>query len=242
MMSKRLMVSVAAIALIAGAGFANAQGTGGAGRESGSGASMHGGSSAGSATPGTSGTGGGAMQRDNAGPSGAGSDMKSEQSEQRSSTDTRGQRAGDEMKGQKSKSSENETKGTKEGRDRADSRNNMHPENREGMSNNNNPTAENREGRSNVTTGQAGAGAKLSADQRTKITTVIRNEHVTPVTNVNFAVSVGTRVPRDVQFRPLPAEVVTIYPEWRGYNFILVHEQIVVVDPGTYEIVAVLDA
>ena len=92
------------------------------------------------------------------------------------------------------------------------------------------------------TTGQAGAGAKLSTEQRTKITTVFRSEHVAPVNNVNFSISVGTRVPREgVSFRPLPAEVVTIYPEWRGYEFILVRNQILVVDPATYEIVAILD-
>ena len=92
------------------------------------------------------------------------------------------------------------------------------------------------------TTGQAGAGAKLSVDQRTKITTVIRNQRVAPVTNVNFSISVGTRVPRNVSFHPLPVEVVTIYPEWRGYEFILVRDQIVVIDPQTFEIVAILEA
>jgi hypothetical protein len=35
---------------------------------------------------------------------------------------------------------------------------------------------------------------------------------------------------------------VTVYPEWRGYEFVLVNNQIVVVDPRTYEIVAILDA
>ncbi len=92
------------------------------------------------------------------------------------------------------------------------------------------------------TVGQAGAGAKLSSEQRTKITTVIKGQNVRPVTNVNFSISVGTRVPRDVSFHPLPAEVVTIYPGWRGYNFILVGDQIVVIDPGSFEIVAVIDA
>ena len=79
--------------------------------------------------------------------------------------------------------------------------------------------------------GQAGAGAKLSTEQRTKITTVIKGQHVRPVTNVNFSISVGTRVPRDVSFHPLPAEIVTVYPEWRGYEFILVRDQIVVSIP-----------
>ena len=59
------------------------------------------------------------------------------------------------------------------------------------------------------TVGQAGAGAKLSSEQRTRITTVIRDQHVAPVNSVNFSISVGTRVPRDVSFHPLPAEIVT---------------------------------
>jgi hypothetical protein len=92
-----------------------------------------------------------------------------------------------------------------------------------------------------TTTGQAGAGAKLSTEQRTKITTVIKSQHVQPVTNVNFSISVGARVPRNVGFHPLPAEIVTIYPEWRGYEFFLVNNQIIVVNPRTLEIVDVID-
>jgi hypothetical protein len=106
--------------------------------------------------------------------------------------------------------------------------------------------AEGREGqsdRSQTTTGQAGAGAKLSTDQRTRITTIIRNEHAAPINSVNFSIAIGTRVPREgVTLRPLPAEVVTVYPEWRGYEFVLVRDQILVIDPATLEIVAVLEA
>ena len=62
------------------------------------------------------------------------------------------------------------------------------------------------------------------------------------MTNINFSISVGTRVPRTVSFHPLPAEVITIYPAWRGYEFFLVGDEIVVVNPSTLEIVAVLEA
>jgi hypothetical protein len=92
-----------------------------------------------------------------------------------------------------------------------------------------------------TTTGQAGAGAKLSTEQRTKITTVIKSQNVRPATNVNFSISVGTHVPRNVGFHPLPTEIITIYPEWRGYEFFLVGNQIVVVNPRTLEIVDVID-
>jgi len=262
-MRNRFLVSAAALALIAGTGFANAQGTG-MNRESGGAAAQSAPSTGTSATtPG----------RDATEPTKPSSGMKATQSEQKPPAGaTKSQRADEPVQGQKSKSmsSETETKGGKdmkaegrEGRDnlKAEGRDrDQNAQNREGRDRDQN--AQNREGRdkdqnaqtrdrngnmnaetkSQTTTGQAGASAKLSTEQRTKITTVIRNEHVAPVTNVNFSIAVGTRVPREgVSFRPLPAEVVTIYPEWRGYEFILVRNQILVVDPSTYEIVAILD-
>jgi hypothetical protein len=97
--------------------------------------------------------------------------------------------------------------------------------------------------KSRTTTGQGAAAgsAKLSTEQRTKITTIIREHKVEP-TRLNVAVRVGTRIPESVRFHPLPVEVINVYPQWRGYNYILVGEQIVVIDPGTHEIVAILEA
>jgi hypothetical protein len=89
--------------------------------------------------------------------------------------------------------------------------------------------------------GAAGAPANLSTEQRTTIRTVIKRQNVQPVTNVNFALSIGTRVPRTVHFYPVFVELVQIYPSWRGYEFFLVGDQIIVVNPRTLEIVAVLD-
>jgi hypothetical protein len=95
----------------------------------------------------------------------------------------------------------------------------------------------------NATTGQGAAAgsAKLSTQQRTKISAVIRQHHVAP-THLNVSVRVGTRVPESVHFYPLPEQVYVIYPEWRGYDYILVGDEIVVIDPATHEIVAVLEA
>jgi hypothetical protein len=89
--------------------------------------------------------------------------------------------------------------------------------------------------------GAAGTAANLSTEQRTTIRTVIKQQNVQPMTNVNFAITIGTRVPRSVHFYPLPVELVQIYPSWRGYDFFLVGDQIIVVNPRTLEIVAVLD-
>jgi hypothetical protein len=250
-MSNRFLMSVAAAALIAGTGFANAQGTG-MGREAPGAAAQPSAPSADRGAPAAA-----TPNRDSATESkgaaeskGGDHGMKSTQSETPKAGNA--QRAQDDMKqpgmkGEKSAQDNNmkgeRSKGMSSENDNAKGGKDMKAEGREGRNGNMNAETKGAEGKSSTTTGQAGAGAKLSSEQRTKITTVIKSQRVAPVTNVNFSISVGTRVPRSgVSFHPLPAEVVTVYPEWRGYEFILVRDQIVVIDPQTLEIVAVIDA
>jgi Protein of unknown function (DUF1236) len=242
-MINRLMISVAAAALIAGTGFANAQGTG-MSRDTPSAAPAQQG-----APSSDRGTSAGQMNHDAAEPATKQSDEKSP------AAGNNKQRADEKtMPGQKSKSmsSENDNN-AKTGKDvggkdtggkdmKAEGGQDRNGMKAEGSEDRNGKNADSKGGAEGKTVGQAGAGAKLSGDQRTKITTVIRGQHVQPVTNVNFSISVGTRVPRDVSFHPLPAEIVTIYPDWRGYEFVLVKDQILVIDPQSFEIVAVLDA
>jgi len=96
------------------------------------------------------------------------------------------------------------------------------------------------------TTGQGAAAgqAKLTTEQRTKITSVIRSQKVERVepSQLNVSINVGTRIPSSVRVHRLPQEVVTVYPEWRGYDYILVSEQIVIIDPRSHEIVFIIDA
>jgi hypothetical protein len=93
-----------------------------------------------------------------------------------------------------------------------------------------------------ATTGQGAAGsAKLTTEQRTKISSVIREQKVEQV-NLNVSVTVGTRIPASVHVHSLPQQVIVIYPEWRGYDYVLVGEQIVIINPRTHEIVAIIEA
>jgi hypothetical protein len=100
------------------------------------------------------------------------------------------------------------------------------------------------EQRSTTGQGSAAGAAKLSTEQRTKITAVFKQQKVERVepSKLNISINVGTRVPDRVHFYPIPQEVVVIYPEWRGFDYIMVGEQIVVIDPHSHEIVAVLEA
>jgi hypothetical protein len=58
---------------------------------------------------------------------------------------------------------------------------------------------------------------------------------------VNFNVSVGTVVPRTVRFVAVPDTIVRIQPRWRGYRYFIVDEEIIIVEPRTLKIVAVLN-
>jgi hypothetical protein len=111
----------------------------------------------------------------------------------------------------------------------------------EGKSGSQQSTTSEKGNRSTSGQGAAGTHAKLTSQQRTKITTIIKNKHVRP-THVNFSVRVGARVPTSVHFYTLPTEVVEVYPEWRGYDYILVSDQILIISPRTHEIVAILPA
>jgi hypothetical protein len=96
-----------------------------------------------------------------------------------------------------------------------------------------------------ATTGQGAAGAAhLSHEQRTRITTIFHRhrDHRIDAARLNISIRVGARVPSSVHFYPLPVEVVEIYPEWRGYDYVYVGDEILILDPGTHEIVAILEA
>ena len=89
--------------------------------------------------------------------------------------------------------------------------------------------------------GASGKAANLNTEQKTKIReTVIRSSNAPRVTNVNFSVSVGTVVPTSVHFVTLPPVLVEIFPEWREYDYIIVDERIVILEPRTRKIVTIL--
>ncbi|HZP69184.1 MAG TPA: DUF1236 domain-containing protein [Pseudolabrys sp.] len=90
------------------------------------------------------------------------------------------------------------------------------------------------------TTGQGAASApRLSAEQRSKIVGIFREHKVTPA-KLDRPVHPGLQIPQDIRFYPLPPDVVEICPQWRDHNFIQVANEILIIDPGTREIVEII--
>jgi uncharacterized protein DUF1236 len=106
------------------------------------------------------------------------------------------------------------------------------------------PTAETKPSTSDSkTVGNAATAATAAppAEKRTQISSAIKQEKVEEVTNVNFNISIGTAVPAGVRYHPMPSRIVEIYPEWRGYDFILVRGRYIVLRPHTHEIVYIIE-
>jgi hypothetical protein len=107
-----------------------------------------------------------------------------------------------------------------------------------------NPTAETKPSTSDSkTTGKAATSAPAAppAEKQTQIVSAIKQEKVEEATNVNFNISIGTAVPSSVRYYPLPARIVEIYPEWRGYDFIRVRGKYIIIRPQTHEIVYIIE-
>jgi hypothetical protein len=93
------------------------------------------------------------------------------------------------------------------------------------------------------TSGDKAKRVDLTGDKRTKVQTAFRDAgDVKQRTNVDIDITVGRRLPRDWDFVPVPSAVIAIVPEYSGYYFAYIEDEYVIVEPDTYEVVAVLPA
>lgn len=103
------------------------------------------------------------------------------------------------------------------------------------------PPANNQAAARNGNQNNVRVSASLQTEQRTRLNSAVASINVKPESRVNFSVSVGTAVPRNVSLRPLPTSVVTVIPQYRGYSFFAVRDEIVIVEPRTQKIVDIVD-
>jgi hypothetical protein len=75
----------------------------------------------------------------------------------------------------------------------------------------------------------------LSLEQKTKISQMI-SQRTAPLASGNFSIAVDAVVPADVQVQSLPPEAERLAPQVRGYGYVVVEEQIALVDQRTRKV------
>jgi len=85
------------------------------------------------------------------------------------------------------------------------------------------------------------ASVSLTTEQRTRIRDTVLKERDAPrVGHVDFSIREGTVIPRTVHVVEIPRVILDIHPQWRGYKYFIVNDELVIVEPDTLRIVAVL--
>jgi hypothetical protein len=84
--------------------------------------------------------------------------------------------------------------------------------------------------------------ASASRDERVseRFSTGIERQSVRPLSRTDISVSIGASVPRSVTMYDVPRDVVTIYPQYRGHKFVVVENEIVIIEPRTRRVIATL--
>ena len=80
----------------------------------------------------------------------------------------------------------------------------------------------------------------LSLEQQTKIADAITRDAGEPIRGIHFSLAIGNAVPTDVQLHPVPTAVAQVAPEFRDAGYVVVEEQIAIIDSHSRKILAVV--
>jgi len=107
------------------------------------------------------------------------------------------------------------------------------------------PVADKKAGTDAASRSSAEAPKELSSEQRSQISSTFRSQsnlHRVDRNRISFSVNVGTVVPRSFNLVPLPAPIYSVVPAYRGYLYVVVGDDLLIIHPRTHRIVAVLPA
>lgn len=87
---------------------------------------------------------------------------------------------------------------------------------------------------------RSAAPLKLTAAQRQKIKSYFTDKQSKPSKSVDFSLSVGAAVPRQIGLKKLPPEIAAALGGFQGDDYVLVGHQLVVVDDNARRVVAIV--
>jgi hypothetical protein len=257
-----LLAGIGALALIAGAGVASAQQNEEHGAKQPPAASheMNKGGAMGHTTAAPNGAAGNRMDRSAADQNPGKMDQKA--AEEKKAVGKMDRNAADEDHGKMDRNAADENKAggkpgqnaepnkmdhgtTAQDRERSDRHDEMaQPNERNGQAaERNDRNGQNTAEQRNEPRGNARANVQLNEQQRTRIRETVLNAGGAPrLAHVDFNVAIGTVIPRTgVRIVPVPETLVTIDPSWRGLSYFVYEDEIVLIDPATMTIVAVIN-
>ena len=87
---------------------------------------------------------------------------------------------------------------------------------------------------------QSAAPIHLSASQQQTIKSYFSNNRTKPLDNAALSLSIGAAVPRQIQLHKLPQKIVSALGGFQGDDYVLVGDQLVIVDNNARRVVAIV--
>jgi hypothetical protein len=112
-----------------------------------------------------------------------------------------------------------------------------------------NESAQERKGAVETTTGPAKSEREMSAQGRMKLdqrqasdlrSRLEKRGGENTAGSATFSARVGGRVPEGVRLLEAPSDIVEVYPQFRGYDYVVEGDEIIFVDPRTREVVEIV--
>jgi hypothetical protein len=90
-----------------------------------------------------------------------------------------------------------------------------------------------------VTPRSASGGAHIDRERAAKIASALIATAAPQ--NVSAHITVGAPLPGEVDLRPLPPGAAQLAPEYHGFDYVVVHDQVAIVDPTTRRVVELIE-
>lgn len=84
-------------------------------------------------------------------------------------------------------------------------------------------------------------GVQLNPRQESRVRDIIEQRGGNRISRNEFDARIGAIAPPNVVFAPLPPDVVSIVPQYRGYDYVQVENEIAIIDPSDRRVVSMLD-
>jgi len=87
---------------------------------------------------------------------------------------------------------------------------------------------------------QSATALKLTDAQREQVRTYFAGKPADHPQSVDFSVAIGAAVPQQVELQKLPSQISSVIGGYQGDDYLLVGDQLVIIDPSARRVVAIV--
>lgn len=100
-------------------------------------------------------------------------------------------------------------------------------------------TQTNQANQTTQTNTQVNRQAQVTTEKQVRMSETMSHAHLAqPERNLNISIRVGETIPSRVRLHRLPREIISIEPQYRGYEYFTTDDDVVIVEPRTHRIVS----